>query len=73
MCTFKENKWLMPNPTQNIPYLPLIEIDFSTPKHQKISPTTVHNVAPPSQTEKENFFLEIANKEGKKYSNTFSR
>ena len=31
-CTSKENKWLMPKLVQEIPYLPLIEIDFNTPK-----------------------------------------
>jgi hypothetical protein len=35
-CTSKENKWLMPTPTQSIPYLQLREIDFSGPKRQKV-------------------------------------
>ena len=70
-CTSKENKWLMPTPTQSIPYLPLSEIDFSAPKRQKIkSPSapsaTVPTITPPSQSEKEDFFHEIAKEHGKK-------
>ena len=74
-CTSKENKWLMPTPTQSIPYLPLSEIDFSVPKRQKVkSPSapsaTVHTITPPSQSEKEDFFHEIA-RARKKAINTF--
>ena len=72
-CTSKENKWLMPTPTQSIPYRQLSEIDFSAPKRQKVmSPSvpsnsvSVQSVKPPSETEKEGFFQEIAKEEGKK-------
>ena len=69
-CTSKENKWLMPTPTQSIPYLQLREIDFSAPNRQKLQsasvPASVLTVTPPSQTEQENFFCEIAKEQGKK-------
>lgn len=70
-CTSKENKWLMPTPTQSIPYLQLREIDFSGPKRQKVQSATapsasVLTVTPPSQTEKADFFCEIAKERGKK-------
>ena len=70
-CTSKENKWLMPAPMQSIPYLQLSEINFSAPKHQKVkSPSapsvTVQNITTPSETEKDDFFHEIAKEQGKK-------
>ena len=70
-CTSKENKWLMPTPTQSIPYLQLREIDFSAPKRQKVQSASapsasVLTVTPPSQTEQENFFCEIAKEQSKK-------
>lgn len=35
-CTSQENKWIMPTPKENIPYLELREINFSAPKHLKL-------------------------------------
>ena len=69
-CTSEENKWLMPTPAQSIPYVQLGEIDFSAPKRQKvISPSTpsanVSTTTPPSQSDKEDFFYEIAQEQGK--------
>jgi len=56
--------------TQSIPYLQLREIDFSAPKHQKVQlasapSASVLTVTPPSQTEQESFFCEIAKEQGK--------
>ena len=70
-CTSQENKWLMPTPMQSIPYLQLSEIDFSAPKCQKVTSSsapsaTVQNVTSPSESEKEDFFREIAKEQGKK-------
>ena len=70
-CTSKDNKWLMPTPTQSIPYLPLSEIDFSALKRQKLKQAsalsfTVHNVTSSSLAEKEDFFHEIAEEQEKK-------
>ena len=70
-CTSKENKWLMPTPTQSIPYLQLSDIDFSAPKRQKVlSPSApsvnVSIVTPPSESEKDDFFCEIAKEEARK-------
>ena len=70
-CTSKENKWLRPTPAQNIPYVQLSEIDFRAPKRQKVkSPSTslatVSTVTPTSLSEKEAFFHEIAQEQGKK-------
>ena len=33
MYTSKENTWLMPTPKENIPFLELRQINFSTPKN----------------------------------------
>ena len=70
-CTSKENKWLMPTPTQSIPYLQLCDIDFSAPKRLKVtSPSAplvnLSTATPPSESEKEDFFREIAKEEVKK-------
>ena len=70
-CTSKENKWLMPTAAQSIPYDQLSEIDFTAPKHQKVkspstSSATVSTVTPTSLSEKEAFFHEIAQEQGKK-------
>ena len=32
MCTSKKNTWLMPTTKENIPFLELSQINFSTPK-----------------------------------------
>ena len=69
-CTSKENKWLMPTPAQSIPYVQLSEIDFSAPKRQKVkspstSSATVSTVTPTSLSEKEAFFHEIVQEQGK--------
>ena len=70
-CTSKENKWLMPTPTQTIPYLQLSDIDFSAPKRLKVLSPSAPSVSdsfitPPSESEKDVFFREIAKEEGKK-------
>lgn len=31
-CTQQENKWLMPGHVKNVPYLPISQIDFTSPK-----------------------------------------
>ena len=47
-CTSKDNTWLMPTPTQSIPYLQLSEFEFSAPKCKKVdlppssAPVPVH-------------------------------
>ena len=43
-CTSLENKWLMP--VQDIPYLCLKDIDFSTPKCQPIVPSSACTCIP---------------------------
>ena len=63
--------YLMPTPAHIIPYIQLSEIElFSAPKRQKVeSPFTpfaiVSTVTLPSQFEKEDFFHEIAQEQGK--------
>ena len=76
-CTSKANRWLMPTPTQSIPYLQLSEIDFSAPKRQKVKSSvvpsaTVSGVIAPSSAEMEDFFREIVKEQDKKAINTFS-
>ena len=70
LCTSKENKWLMPTPTQTIPYLQLSDIDFSAPKRLKVlspsEPSVSNSFTPPSDFEKDVFFREIAKEEVKK-------
>ena len=68
-CTSKENKWLMPTPVKDIPYL---ELYFTTPKHQSTKLTCITNttgntpthnkvkIVPPSHTEKQECFRKIA-------------
>lgn len=72
-CTSKENTWLMPRPKQSIPYLQLSEIDFSAPKlkvdtaSSTATGTEIHRSnKPPSPTEKDAFFHEIAKEQKKK-------
>ena len=71
-CTSKDNTWLMPTPTQSIPYLQLSEIDFSAPKRKKVdlarssAPVPVRKSIAPSQKEKDTFFREIATEQEKK-------
>ena len=45
-CTSKENKWLMPTPVKDIPYLELRNIDFTTPKRQSTCTTDTSTNAP---------------------------
>ena len=49
-CTSKENTWLMPTPTENIPFLKLSQINFSTPKNCQKEKISSHNkvVQPPT-------------------------
>ena len=73
-CTCKENKWLMPTPVQEIPYLQLRDIDFTTPKRNSEIPAPAYvnpsstscKIVPPSQAEKQDFFCEIAKERQKK-------
>ena len=74
-CTSKENKWLMPTPVKDIPYLELRNIDFATPKRQSTCTTDTSTNAPknnrakipsPSDTEKQDFFHKIAQEQEKK-------
>ena len=70
-CTSKENKWLMPKPMQEIPYLQLCDIDFSAPKRhcaQTTSPSasSTSKIAPPMQTEMQDFFSSIAKEQDEK-------
>ena len=66
-CTSKDNIWLMPVPTRNIPYLQLGESDFSVPKCNKLDTTPpshapVRKSVAPSQIqmEKDDFLRQIA-------------
>ena len=65
-CTSKDNTWLMPTPTQSIPYLKLSEIDFSAPKRKKVdlapssAPVPVRkSIAPSTEQEKIPIILSI--------------
>ena len=58
-CTSKENKWLMPTPVKDIPYVELRDIDFTTPNAvltTSSSTNTLTNdrvkIASPSSTDK---------------------
>ena len=89
-----DNKWLMPPPVKDIPYLELHDIDFTTPEHHSIVLTNASTAStstapgnsktkvapPPSHTEKQEFFHQIAQEEEKSpiiltviesYSNSF--
>ena len=66
-CTSKENKWVMPTPTQSITYLQLSDIDFSAPKRQKVlSPSApsvnVSIVTPPFNLKRMIFFVKLLKK-----------
>ena len=77
-CTSKENKWLMPRPVKDIPYLELRDIDFTTPKRQRTvlacttntsvnTPTSSRvKIVSPSHDEKQDFFKRIAQEREKK-------
>ena len=78
-CTSQENKWIMPTPKENIPYLELREIEFRAPKRLKLEPGSdssplkcISNlvndckVTPPSQDERDDFFREIAKEKERK-------
>jgi hypothetical protein len=72
-CTSKENKWLMPTPVNNIPFLQIRDIDFTTSKHQSRTPVPVvpsssnnKKIEPPSHSEKQEFFSKIAQELEKK-------
>ena len=43
--TSKENRWLMPTPVKDIPYLELCNIDFTTPKRQSTVLTCTTNTS----------------------------
>ena len=69
-CTSKENKWILPTPKENIPYLELREINFRAPKRLKLelsspsgfisSSVSECKIAPPSEDERDDFYHEIA-------------
>ena len=78
-CTSKENKWLMPTPVKDVPYLELRNIDFTTPKRQSTvltnnssninvkTPTNNRGkIASPSHTEKQDFFVKLHKSRTKK-------
>ena len=70
-CTSKENKWLMPKPMQEIPYLRLCDIDFSAPKRHcaqttRTSASSTSKIVPPMQTEMQDFFSSIAKEQDEK-------
>lgn len=74
-CTSKENRWLMPTPVKDIPYLELRNIDFTTPKRQStvltntsvITPTSDRaKIVSPSHAERQEFFRRIAQEQQKK-------
>ena len=70
VCTSKENKWIMPTPKENIPYLELRKINFRAPKCFKLklrSPSIIISssvseckIAPPSEDERDDFCHENA-------------
>ena len=80
-CTSKDNKWLMPSPVKDIPYLELRDIDFTTPKCHSQALTSTHastagtSTSPgfaktkgfptPSDTEQQEFFRQIAQEKEK--------
>ena len=72
-CTSKENKWLLPPPMQQIPYLQLCDIDFTAPKchcaptaSPSVNSSMTAKIASPSQTEIQDFFSSIAKEQHKK-------
>ena len=72
-CTSKENKWLLPPPLQQIPYLQLCDIDFTAPKRHcaptaspSVNSSMTAKIASPSQTEIQHFFSSIAKEQHKK-------
>ena len=70
--TSKENKWIMPTPKENIPYLELREINFRAPKCLKLefsspsgfisSSVSECKIAPPSEDERDDFSLRLPKK-----------
>lgn len=76
--TSKENRWLMPTPVKDIPYLELCNIDFTTPKRQSAVLTCTTNtstntptndrakIVSPSHPEMQEFFRRIAQEQEKK-------
>ena len=74
-CTFKENKWLMPKPVQEIPYRQLCDIDFTATRRNSkpaaspsaiASSSTSFKIEPPSQTEIQDFYSSISKEQCKK-------
>ena len=77
-CTSKENKWIMPTPKENIPYLELREINFRASKRLKLKLSLPSGfisillyseckIAPPSEDERDDFFHEIAKEKEKSH------
>jgi len=76
--TSKENKWLMPTPVKDIPYLELCNIDFTTPKRQSAVLTCTTNtsmntptndrakIVSPSHAERQEFLHRITQEQEKK-------
>ena len=68
-CTSKGNKWIMPTPKENIPYLELREINFRAPKRLKLelsspsgfisSSVTECKIAPPGEDERDDFSMKL--------------
>ena len=73
-CTSKENKWLIPTPVKDIPYLELRDIDFTAPKRGQLTHSSTDSPAPtnsrvitsPSDIERQQFFVKIAHEKQKK-------
>ena len=68
-CTSKENKWIMPTPKENIPYLELRDIKFRALKRLKLelsspsgfisSSVRECKIAPPSEDERDDFSMRL--------------
>ena len=75
-CTSKENKWLIPAPVKEIPYLQLQDIDFTAPKRfvakssvstsKGSSSSNTKKVSAPTHAEQQDFFHQISKEQNKK-------
>ena len=79
-CTSKGNKWLLPAPVKNIPYLQLQDIDLTAPKHHSVVYTSTSTssdaashcipremkVSTPSHAKQQGFFRQLSQEQNKR-------